>query len=201
MKTYLISATFLLGSVCCAQITVSLSGFAGDPVVNYTVSGSVISPTSGNGANSGTTLLPQTSGVSGWDFVPDSVGHMIVDGVSDVTLPISSTIAMSQNGTTFGVADEVRLIANFEVSNNDRLRFGFSDYFVNYPTVTVGDTVSWSGSGTFTLTSGTFDTVFIPGFYSEDPSLYQVSVSTVAEPATAGSMLGLAALLLARRYA
>ena len=73
------------------------------------------------------------------------------------------------------------------------------DGTVAYPALSGGEVITWSGGGTFTLSAGTFDTVFNGGTATYSSVGGDVIFTTLPIPEPSAALLGAAVLLSLRR--
>lgn len=74
----------------------------------------------------------------------------------------------------------------------DDVEFNFVASGTAVPALPDGTTVSWSGTSTFTLESGTYDTIFNPGTYNspDGANAFVLTVEAVPEPSTYALFFG-----------
>ena len=111
-------------------------------------------------------------------------------------LPLGSSVPLP----SFGVWDTI----DFRSTSNDAIQFDPTGN-IAYPALAAGDALFIPlTSGTFTLDSGTFSTVFTEGSFESDEtdedgnSIFVVNVESVPEPSV-GALGGIALLGLLRR--
>lgn len=151
-----------------AIITLQLNGTNGSNVITYTVSGSIVAlfPVAATSSGFGQYVQNRPADAV-WDAgVDNTLGDVFVDGSFTSTqnddLVLSSVITLFKNGVPFGNWDTIDLDPTDGVS--DDVEFDPTSN-VSYPDMLADDIFSASGTGTFTLETGTYDTVFNEGVY------------------------------------
>ncbi len=147
------------------DLTLNLTGSYNSAIVNWAVSGSITNPAGNgvNGANSSQDLLGIGANPSGfWTPVtnlPVSGDDIVNAPTGQLNLPFTGDWDILVNGGEIsGAIDNFDLrTASFGVIIPDPLTI------VAYPSLSGGEVISWAGGGTFTLSSGTYDTVFNVG--------------------------------------
>ena len=176
-----------------ADLVLSLSGINGSNVVNYEASGSV-TVASSYGDVTSTLALGPGDGLTGngvWsNMFRRNTGEFISNGVVNdapyLDLVLSNGgVSYRVNGAEFGVLDTIDFFG--------ATSFG-DDYLAldptsttHYPTLAVGDVVSWSGSGTFSLEQRSFGLFFDAPYSSSvaiDGGSYVLNISAVPEPSS-----------------
>jgi len=206
-KTALLPLTpFLFAPSAMATISVTIDGVADSNVINYTVSGSVTASESILARSSGVALLPTSEYSFSFD---DGFGDVLLpfgffenrDLALSAPIPISVLpLGSSVPLPSFGVWDTI----DFRSTSNDAIQFDPTGN-IAYPALAAGDALFIPlTSGTFTLDSGTFSTVFTEGSFESDEtdedgnSIFVVNVESVPEPSV-GALGGIALLGLLRR--
>lgn len=199
-KTILTSALLatLAGSVS-AALTIEISGTSGSSTVIYTASGS-ITITEAVAVNSTSTGAAPVFDEWATTF-DNNLGDMFQTDVStDNNRTLSSAISYQLNTVEFAQIEAFDLTATNTVGGDD---FQIDmDGTVSYPVLTIGDVISWSGSGTFTLSAETYDTFFESGTYTAplNGGDYVINIAPVPEPSSTALLgLGGLALFLRRR--
>lgn len=211
MKPFTVVLTAVLVVACSstanADLILKLIGTNGSAAMNYEASGSVTITTAITSVNSSLGLAPLSTGnyTSSFDnnlgdFLKDSMNGTFND---DLVLS-NGGVSYRRNGTEFGVLDTLDLDGAVGGGNDDVELDPTAS--INYPSLLVGDILSWTGSGTFTLEDGeTFDTLFTTtGKFSNsiDGGQYSVIIQNSAVPEPSSLILmasGLAGYVVVRR--
>ena len=171
-----------------AGLIIVISGQTGSNEISYTASGSVTVTQTHSAILSGSGLGPITAGSWNANF-DNNLGDMLRDGmVTDLNddLALSNGgVSYRRNGVEFGVLDTLDL-DGINGGGGDDVELDPTSNII-YPSLTAGDVVSWTGSGTFTLEGGeTFDSLFTVGSFSNaiDGGDYTVTITAVPEPST-----------------
>jgi hypothetical protein len=199
-KLFLLYAFLILSSQAKAALIIEISGIAGSNVINYTASGS-ITITSLTSTTSNAIGRAPRAGVweSGFD---NNLGDFILTGnTSALNLALTNAISYQLNSIEFGKIEAFDIGAT-ETAGGDDFEIDMLGT-ISYPALIIGDVISWSGSGTFSLSGlNTFDTYFEPGTYSStlDGGDFDLIISPIPEPSST-ALLGLAGLacILRRR--
>ena len=174
--------TCFLSSCASADLILNLTGSAGSTAVSWSATGS-ITTTRGIPTRSTTVgAAPSTGGALGeWSTGFDNnMGNLISGSSNDsVALNVGPDTGISYriNGIEFLTFTEIDFGASPTAGGDDvQLDFGGT---VAYPELFVGDVLSWTGSGTFSLAAN-FDDYLVPGSYSSaiDGGSYTVNVIT-----------------------
>ena len=169
-----------------ADLVLSLSGNPGSNLVEYSATGSI---TVDQATPSFDGNLFGRAPVSGlWDSsFNQSIGDALRDemntGLNDDLVLGNGGVSFRRNGVEFGVLQVIDLDGS-DFSGQDDIELDPTTP-IDYPSLNVGDEISWVGSGTFHLEDGeTFDTLFIPGSYQKaiDNEFYVVNVAVAAVP-------------------
>lgn len=189
-----------------AMLILSFSGTNGSSVVNYSATGTYTVPSNTTAFGSASPVLRMpVAGV--WDSaVDDNIGDAILNSATSLNNLVLSNggITFQLDAVTLGTFDQLDLSATATAGGDDiRVDPAVS---ITYPAATAGQTVSWTGAGTFTLTGFTYDTYFIPGTYSaagySSVVQFDIAASAIPEPSTYIAMagfIGLGAFSLWRR--
>jgi hypothetical protein len=186
-----------------ADLVIDLSGDVGSSVVSWVASGSITIGDATPGLASNSTGRAPEGGT--WDSLFDNnIGTIIAGGQSsDLNRALSSNISYRRNGGEFGEIEAFDIGADDDPGDDDFQIDMFGS--VDYPVLSFGDIVSWVGSGTFTLSSSTYDSYFIggsQGVSSLDGGNYvvNVAVATIPEPSSSGlACLGMCGWIARRR--
>lgn len=200
--TYLLATSLVTSLPLSANLLFDLSGTPGSNIINYSASGSVTTTQDTIAdPNRGSARMP-IAGI--WDPAFDgSLG----DVLSDFPGSGNDNLLLNGGGVDFSINSVV--VLNFDTIDFDP--DGVDDDIeldptatYDFPAIAAGTTLGWSGAGTLTLESGTFDSIFTVGSYSNviDGGSYIVNVSVIPEPSTyaaIASLLGLALVIYRRR--
>ncbi len=186
-----------------ADIILNISGASGSSIVNWEATGNGIVVSNAYGSDTSTVGAAPVSGA--WDTgFNDNLGDLIINGQTDqLNLVLSGGgISYRRNGVEFNNIITIDLNATATPGGDDIQPDPTGT--ASYPVLAVGDRVSWSGSGTFTLGGGaTFDSYFIQGVTGTsaiDGGSYVVNISAVPEPTSVGILsVGVCLCILRRR--
>ncbi len=197
MKSSMIPAVLallLLGTAsrAHADLILALQGTVGSNVVQYTASDSVtIGIATIADDNSGVSRAP-VAGIWNDDF-DENLGNFLRNGMdtsmNDDLALTGGGISYRRNGVEFAVLNTIDLDGS-NSSGGDDVELD-PTASVDYPALTIGDVLSWEGSGTFTLEDGeTFDTLFVQtGTFTESIDggnfVLQISLAAIPEPSSA----------------
>ncbi len=185
------------------DLVINITGTTGSNVITFEALGSVTVTSVITGESSSSGRAPGTGGT--WDSTYDNnIGDPIIAASSQTNVNLSSVVTYFANGTSFGTFDQIDFGATATPGGDD---IGLDPAgTLAYPTLAIGDVVSWSGTGTFSLGSGeTFDTFFQTGSFSNpiDGGSYIVNITEasagVPEPASGVLMAFVGVLCCARR--
>lgn len=192
-----------LSPAALGNLIIDLTGTSGSPVISFVASGSYQVTGTSDTVSSSFFRMPSPAGSGTWVFADEDIADFLAASfVSENNLALSSPISYMVNSVEF--RSQIAI---------DLLEDGVIDHFqldaagaVSYPALAIGDTLSWSGSGTFTLTGGnTFDDLNLGSF--SDGTDYQggefiVNISAgapVPEPSALALVLLLAGAGATRR--
>jgi len=202
MKKIIITTLSSIALVLSAQgaLTIDISGSSGSSLVNYTASGS-ITITEAVVLNSSSTGAAPIGGTWNTGF-DNNLGDMFQFGnSSQLNLALSTHISFQNNTVEFGKIEAFDL-GTTDTAGGDDFQIDMLGS-ISYPALTIGDVVSWSGSGNFSLTSGSYGTFFESGSYSAslNGGSFDVNIAPVPEPSSIAllGLGGLATLLRRRR--
>lgn len=167
-----------------ADLIINLSGTSDSAVVNFMATGAVtVTSVTPGFEPDGFGRAP----ISGsWDSIFDNnIGDIFAAGApSQLNVPFSTSIFYRHDGLQFGEFNTVDMTSTMTPGGDD-----FEPdptVSISYPALVSGDVISWSGSGTFTLTGGaTYDSYFIPGSTGSteiDGGNFVVNVAAIPEP-------------------
>jgi len=202
-KTITAFVILLAGSVASqAALILDISGTAGSSVVSYVASG-FITVSSATAADDSNSAGKAPVGGSWNSLFDNNIGDAFLNAASnDNNLSLTNKISYTLNSTQFAEVEAFDLGTTTTAGGDDFQIDMDGTGAISYPELTDGDVVAWSGSGTFTLTTETYDTFFIAGSYVDgiDGNTYNVNIAPVPEPSSA-ALLGLAGLatMLRRR--
>ncbi len=197
----------LISPLVRADLVLSLSGVPESPIVSYSASGSIIiGIATGSNNNDGLGRAPVGgTWLAGFDQnIGDFLNDSMDDELNDDLVLSNGGISYRLNGGEFGVFDTLDLDGASSLGG-DEVELDPTNS-IDYPNLEMGDVVSWTGAGTFTLEDGeTFGSLFTAtGTFQNaiDGGFFRVEISSVPEPASYAMIggLGLAAMVGLRRF-
>ena len=188
-----------------ASFMLDLSVRPDSKIVNYEASGSVtVTSAVASLSSLGGSALP----VSGtWstaydDNIGDALG-IFSGALNDDLLLTNGGVTLFNNGFSIALFDTIDLDPSGSTGADD-IELDNTTAFTG-PSLVAGDILSWSGTGTFTLESKNFGSVFLLGAYSNtiDDGSFVVTITSVPEPRhfglLVGVLVGAVALLIRKR--
>jgi hypothetical protein len=185
---FLALATFIsqFASPAQAELVLRLAGKSGSSLVQYTAEGSIFTTISYTTENSSVGQAPTVS--DNWDGSYDENLGDILSSFSSLLnddLVLSNPISYQRNGTEFLTLDWIDLDPS-NAAGQDDVELGFATGVIKtYPDLNAGDEISWVGNGTFTLETGTFDSIFTNGVYTKPIDGGNFVLLVVPEPSSA----------------
>ena len=195
MKFHPFLLTILAGllsspNLAVGDLVLNLSGIVGNSTINWEATGTGVTVTQAYPAlaSSDRGRAPTVGSdpdPNSWDSSFDAnLGDILSDFDDELNddLPLGSGgVSYRKNDVEFAVLDLIDFDPD-AASGQDDIELGPSTT-QSYPALASGDTLTWTGSGTLTLESGTFDSIFTPGSYSSpiDGGNYVVNVA-IPEP-------------------
>lgn len=200
--SFLAAVLLALGSLAGdadAAVIITIEGVPGSS--SFTISGSGTNTVLSSVASANTAFLRIPSGSAWTNPFTATFGDILVGNPEFFDLIASSgavTLSISGSQVFSRPHDGLRVFA----SNADRFALT-SVPASDLPALVPGDSVTLSGTASFTLPSGTFDTTWRPGTYVVSPAAdggsYTIQINAIPEPSTA-LFLGCSAFgLVARR--
>ena len=168
------------------DLVLNLSGTAGSNSINWEATGAGVTVTQSAATVGGFFGRAPTIAFGGWaSGFDNNLGDILsnfTDTLNDDLTLGSGGVSYRRNGSQFAVLDKIDFDPD-AASGGDDIELE-SSTTLTYPALTAGNTLTWTGSGTLTLESGTFDSIFTNGTYSSviDGGNYVVNVGSTAIP-------------------
>lgn len=167
LKSPLANVLFVLFCFACpvvakADLVINVSGVTGSSVVTWEATGSITTDAA-IAASTGTSVGRAPLSTSIWNASFDNnIGDVFASGApNELNKILSAPISYQVNGTEFAQIGAFDLTTAGGVGDDFQIEMVGST--ISYPALVIGDVVSWSGTGTFTLASSTYDTFFNMG--------------------------------------
>ena len=199
----------LLSSNAHSDLILNLTGSVGSNVVNYNATGSVV--VTANTPGFAITFAHAPIGGAWAPGFDNDLGNFLRDGMNtslNDNLALSNPISYRNNGVEFVTFDGIDFDGEVGGGGDD-VELDILGANQNLANLTIGDTLSWTGSGTLTLEDGeTWNTLFntstgVQQSFSRaiDGGFYTVTIQTVAvpEPSSMVLLFGLTGVALCRR--
>lgn len=195
MRTFVIFMLVLFGSAVGvkADLVFTYSANPSDTVVNWSISGSATSIVNIGATSSGYLRLPTIDASPSWEYADVDMDGTVFN-FNTTKPPLTGSITMSVAGAPNFITQALDVVDFFATNRN--VDFDIVGDQI-YPAIDIGETFEVNGSGTFTLSAGTFGTVFNLGSYTSTSDTFidgsDIVVNVVPEPSTY-AMLALASI-------